>query len=128
MKRKFYVCLFPLIALILELFPNGVVMRFANPEGEPWVKTVSFFDPLPYGYGNFGPFLSALITAALVILSVFYAVKGGRKLKKVLLILSLAAAVFAILPITFGVSYVTAIMVLVFASHIAQIILLIKNK
>ena len=127
MIKKYRIVAFPLIALILELFPNGVVMRFANPEGEPWVKTVSFFDPLPYGYGNFGPFLSALITAALVILSVFYAVKGGRKIKKALLILSLAAAVFAILPITFGVSYVTAIMVLVFACHIAQSILLIKK-
>ena len=127
MKRKFFVCLLPLIALILELFPNGVVMRFANPEGEPWVKTVSFFDPLPYGYGNFGPFLSALITVLLVILSVFYAVKGGRKIKKALLILSLAAALFALLPIMFGFSYVTVVMILVFLCHLMLGLLLMKN-
>ena len=53
--RKLLLSFLAGIALIFELLPNGVVLRFMNPEGEPWVRTYSFFSLVPYGYANFGP-------------------------------------------------------------------------
>ena len=54
-KKSLFVVL-PLVALILELLPNGVVLNFANPDGEPWRRTYSYFSLTPFGYANFGPF------------------------------------------------------------------------
>ena len=38
-KKSLFVVL-PLATLILELLPNGVVLNFANPEGEPWLSLI----------------------------------------------------------------------------------------
>ena len=37
--KRLLLSVLPLATLILELLPSGVVLRFANPEGEPWVRT-----------------------------------------------------------------------------------------
>ena len=48
--KKLLLVFFPIIAFVLELLPYGVVLNFANPEGEPWRRTYSYFSltPLPY--------------------------------------------------------------------------------
>ena len=58
-KKSLFVVL-PLATLILELLPNGVVLNFANPEGEPWRRTYSYFSLTPFGYANVGPFITDL--------------------------------------------------------------------
>ena len=37
--KKILLSVFCVTAFILELLPNGVILRFANPDGEPWVNT-----------------------------------------------------------------------------------------
>ena len=66
--RKLLLSFLAGIALIFELLPNGVVLRFMNPEGEPWVRTYSYFSLVPYGYANFGPLIAAVLTCVLIIL------------------------------------------------------------
>ena len=68
--RKLLLSFLAGIALIFELLPNGVVLRFMNPEGEPWVRTYSYFSLVPYGYANFGPLIAAVLTCVLIILTI----------------------------------------------------------
>ncbi len=41
--RKLLLSFLAGVALIFELLPNGVVLRFMNPEGEPWVRNLFLF-------------------------------------------------------------------------------------
>ena len=60
-KRLMYLAL-PALTLILEILPYGAVCNFANPEGEAWRRTYSYFDLTPFGYANFAPLLTAFLT------------------------------------------------------------------
>ena len=117
--KKILLSVLALGALILELLPNGVVMRFANPEGEPWVHTYSHFDMTPFGYANFGPFIAAVLTCVLLMLVVLYLFKPRKGLNTAIMNVSGFAAVAAFAPILFGVKYLTVIGVLVGALLVA---------
>lgn len=109
-------CLFvvlPLVALILEFLPNGVVLNFANPEGEPWRRTYSYFSLTPYGYANFGPFTTAILTCVLLVLVVIYLFKPRKGLNTAILNVSGFATAASLLPLMFGFDYITVIGVII---------------
>ena len=80
MKKRILYLIFPIIALILEILPFGAVCNFANPEGESIRKTYSYFDLTPYGYSNFAPFLTAIITCVILVLLIIYLFSSKDKM------------------------------------------------
>ena len=102
--KKFLSFVFPFTALIFELLPNGVVLRFANPEGEPWIRTYSHFDMTPFGYANFAPFIVAILTCVLLVLVVIY-IFVGQRMRMPVLCVALAAALLSFAPLLLGFSY-----------------------
>lgn len=73
-KRKagrIAVVILAVLVILLELLPYGAVLRFGSPEGIESVHYFSYFDLTPYGYANFGPLLTALLSVAIFILSFF---------------------------------------------------------
>jgi len=111
--KRLLLSVLPLVALILELLPSGVVLRFANPEGEPWVRTYSHFDLTPFGYANFGPLIAAVLTCVLLLLVVIYLFKPRKGLNTAIMNVSGFASVAAFAPIMFGVEYLTVIGIVV---------------
>ena len=111
--KKFLLIMMPIATLILELLPNGVVLRFANPEGEPWVNTYSHFDMTPFGYANFGPLIAAVLTCMLLLLVVIYLIKPRKGLNTAIMNVSGFAAVAAFAPVMFGLEYLTVIGIVV---------------
>ncbi len=111
--KRLLLSVLPLVALILELLPNGVVLRFANPEGEPWMRTYSHFNMTPFGYANFGPLIAAVLTCVLLLLVVIYFFKPRKGLNTAIMNVSGFAAVAAFAPVMFGVEYLTVIGVVV---------------
>lgn len=102
-----------LAALILELLPNGVVLHFANPDGDPWVRTYSHFDLTPFGYANFGPLIAAVLTCVLILLVAIYIFKPRKGLNTAIMNVSGFATVTAFTPVIFGVEYLTVIGIVV---------------
>ena len=96
-------------AVILELLPYGAVLNFGNPEGEPWRQTFSYFSLTPFGYANFGPFITALLTCALLILSVICIFKYSKGLNTAIMNISGIATLVSLSPLLFGISYVSAV-------------------
>ena len=96
-------------AVILELLPYGAVLNFANPEGEPWRKTFSYFSLTPFGYANFGPFITALLTCVLLILSVIAIFKHSKGLNTAIMNISGIAALISLSPLLYGLSYIPAV-------------------
>lgn len=111
--KKVLLIMMPIAALILELLPNGVVLRFANPEGEPWVKTYSHFNVTPFGYANFEPLIAAVLTCMLLLLVVIYLIKPRKGLNTAIMNVSGFAAVAAFTPVMFGLEYLTVIGIVV---------------
>ena len=107
--KKLLLVSFPIIAFVLELLPYGVVLNFANPEGEPWRRTYSYFSLTPFGYANFGPFITAILTCALLALAVIYLFKPRKGLKTAILNVSGFATVASLMPLMFGFDYITVI-------------------
>lgn len=111
-KKSLFVVL-PLATLILELLLNGVVLNFANPEGEPWRRTYSYFSLTPFGYANVGPFITAILTCILLVLVAVYLFKPRNGLNTAILNVSGFATAASLMPLMFGFDYITVIGVII---------------
>ena len=101
LKRKLPIIVFAILTviLVLELLPYGAVLNFGNPEGEPFRATFSYFDLTPYGYANFGPFITAILTCVLLVLSIIDLLVETGKIKTIIKIVSLIAFVISLAPL-----------------------------
>ena len=110
MKSRKYICLIIITAVvILELLPYGAVCNFANPEGEPFRETFSYFDPLPFGYANFSPLLTAILTCVMAVLLVSYVFSGSRRVARGSFVLSLFATILSLCPLLYGLRYYSVV-------------------
>ena len=108
MKKKLIMLFTTLIALVLEILPYGAVCNFANPEGEPWRRTYSYFDLTPFGYANFAPFIVALLTCVLIILIVVSLV-SKKEIKAPILAVSAIATVLSLAPLLYGIRFFSVV-------------------
>ena len=125
MKRKRLLRLIlPIITLILEILPYGAVCNFANPEGEPWRKTFSYFSLTPFGYANFSPFFTAIVTCVMFLLLAIYCINGRRKLVIIAERLLYAAIILSLCPLLLGIEYFSVVAGTITVSLIGQAVLL----
>ncbi len=113
MKKKYLMLILTVATLILELLPYGAVLNFANPEGEPFRRTFSYFSLTPFGYASFSPLLTAVMTSALLVLSAVYCFKSTIKMLKTIKIIAFLALISSISPLFKGISYFSVVGVLV---------------
>ena len=122
-KRLLYLIL-PVITLILELLPYGAVCNFANPEGEPWRETYSYFDLTPFGYANFTPFLTAVVTCLVLALLLLYWVKGSQKVGLLARNILAFGAVVSVGPLAFGLRFFSPVGALITVTLVVELFLL----
>ena len=70
------------VTVVLELLPWGAVCVFAGAPGSPEGRvreTYSYFDPLPFGYANLGPLMTAVLSCVLLGLWLVGAVFEARR-------------------------------------------------
>jgi len=102
-KKMIFAFLSSLAALILEMTPWGAVLRFGQPDGDPIRKTYSYFSLVPYGYANFFPLLTAIVTVLLVIAFVIAFIGKKEKAENTCFYLSFAGAILSLLPLLQGI-------------------------
>lgn len=124
MKKRLLYLLLPIVTLGLEILPYGAVCNFANPEGEPWRKTFSYFDLTPFGYANFAPLLTAILTCAILLLLFLFCIKGSRRMAIMAKTLLYAAIIISLGPLAFGITYFSLIGALITVSLVAELLLL----
>ena len=135
MKKRLPVLILPIIMLILEVLPCGAVLYFGRPATDGSIgyfrELYSYFDLTPFGYGNFAPLVTAVITCAAFILLVIYSINGKRKLAAAGMYLIGAGAVFSLGPLLLGARYYSVVGALITVSLIAEVPLLyftVKGK
>lgn len=122
MKKKIITLALLLSALILEILPYGAVCNFANPEGEPWRKTYSYFSLTPYGYANFGPFITALLTSILLVIIVL-SILLKKDWSKSISIISAIATLTSLAPLMFGIINFSLVGAMISACILATVVI-----
>lgn len=93
-------------ALCAELFGKGAICVFAVSPEKTQTTLFSYFSLVPFGYANFGPFITAVLTAVIVLLSVVLFTKKAHKITRCLKVLNIAAFTASLLPlIMLGAAY-----------------------
>ena len=109
MKKKIILLCILIAALVLEVLPNGVVIYFANPEGDPYRETYSYFSLTPYGYANIFPLITAVMTCILLLLLIISIILK-KDLSKSAAIIAGTASALSLCPLPlFGTDEFTAI-------------------
>lgn len=108
MKKKILLLITTILTLILEALPYGAVLNFANPEGESWRRTYSYFNPTPFGYANFAPFIVAILSCVLLIL-IIVSILAKKPLKSAIIILSSVTAILSLCPLLYGIRYMSLV-------------------
>ena len=127
MKKKLIILCTALIALVLEILPYGAVCNFANPEGEPWRRTYSYFDLIPFGYANFAPFIVALLTCALIIIIIISLIIK-KQLRIPILALSAMATILSLAPLLYGISFFSIVGAFISIALLTTTIVAVLNK
>lgn len=110
MKAKKYVSLILIsVVVILELLPYGAILNFANPEGKPFRETFSYFSLTPFGYANFGPFLTAVLSVVILLHIAAAIICKSKDLWKGIRVESAIASVLSLLSVAYGFEYYSGI-------------------
>ena len=129
-KSRILLLVLPALTLFLEILPYGAVLNFFNPEGEPWRQTYSYFSMVPFGYANFGPLLTALLTCGAAIVLALYSVSGRKGFLQTGKGILWVATVLPLTPLVFGLSFYSLVGGLISITLAAQLVLLycLKQK
>lgn len=128
MKKRLLLFLAPVVTLVLELLPWGAVLLFANPEGDPWRQTTSYFDLLPFGYANFGPLLTAIFTCIFLLLLVIYCLTGKGKLLGAMRTILVICTACSLLPLLYGVRFFSLVGALISISFVLELWVLERHR
>ena len=105
--KKIRLLILPIITIILQILPCGAVLVFAPSPTERIRETFSYFNLTPFGYANFAPFITALLTCIILLLALI-SIKL-EKMRKAVFWLSLATAIISLLPLVFGIDYYSVV-------------------
>lgn len=105
-----FILLSQVIALILEVFPDTLMLPFASGPNQWVTKTFSYFSLTPFGYAEFSPLLTGVLTIVVIVLSAvsLMDVKKTWKLQNADFIIAFIALVFSIFHlIKYGTAYMS---------------------
>ena len=105
--KKICLAVLPALTIVLELLPLGAVCIFATSPTERVKETFSYFSLTPFGYANFAPLITATLTVAIFLLSLFSLKK--KCVLKALFVLSIITVVISLLPLMYGLDYYTLV-------------------
>lgn len=128
MKKRLLYLILPIVALVLEILPYGAICNFANFEGEAFRRTYSYFSMIPFGYANFAPFLTGLITCVVVLLLLIYLFKAKSSIITATRIVLCVGVVISLCPLLFGISFFSIVGGLISLSLGIELFLLFAFK
>jgi len=116
MKKWYFFSFVALITtIVLEILPYGAVLNFGRPDGTLIRRTFSYFDMTSFGYANFGPVPTALFSIVILIgVAVLIVVKKPlSKTNSAMLICSIIALFFSVLPVIQDKAYISEIGIII---------------
>lgn len=103
-KRKIAMTVLSVLTVIFEILPYGAVCVFSDGVTE-YTETYSYFDLRPFGYANFSPLVTAVLSCVILVLCIIFCFRKSKKLNKALATLSGLAAVISFVPFLMGLGF-----------------------
>mgnify|MGYP007095845188 CR=1 FL=1 len=100
--KKISLVVLPAITIALEILPLGAVCIFAPSPTERVKETFSYFSPIPFGYANFAPLITAILTVVILLLSLISLKKDS--VFNALFVLSIITAIISLMPLMYGLN------------------------
>ena len=105
-KRPFVLLAITVMILILEIIPYGAVLEFAHMTPELtlgyYEEHFSYFDPMVYGHGHFGPLITAVLTCMLAVITVIAVFFENRAVRIALRVVSVLTLLCSLSPMLTG--------------------------
>ena len=121
--QNIILCFIPIITIVLEALPYGVVCIFAAGPEERIRRTFSYFSILPFGYANFAPLITAVLTCLIVLLLLIYFVSKKESLLKNAKAVTYIAIVTSLMPLLYGIDYFSVIAFLISLMLLLEVVL-----
>ncbi len=105
-----FILLSQVMALIFEMFPDALMLPFASGPNQWVTKTFSYFSLTPFGYAEFSPILTGVLTIIIIVLSAINLIQARKalKLQNADFICAIIAFVFSILHLLkYGAAYMS---------------------
>lgn len=112
-----------IITIVLEILPYGAVCVFMEGGGAKIKQTFSYFDLTPYGYANFSPFITAILSCITCILCILFLKINSKIIKNAITIITGFSTVISITPMLMGIEYITIVSVCVTLSMLILFVL-----
>ena len=129
-KYKIMLTVSAAVSIILESLPFGAVCNFATPE-KTIRQTFSYFSLTPFGYANFWPLITAVLSCLLLILAIAAVIRPCIRLYRIGGNLSAVTALISIGSwVMFGLSYFSPVgggITLALVLHTALMALLLRR-
>ena len=105
--KRIWLVLVPVITIVLEALPYGAVLNFASSPTDIIKRTYSYFSLTPFGYANFAPLITALLTCLILLLALLsIKIKG---ICKAVFIISIIAAIVSLGPLLYGMHFYSVV-------------------
>ena len=103
-------------------------VHFHTPE-ETIIETYSYFSLVPYGYANFAPFITAVLTILIFVFAVLLFTPAGKKITGILKAVSIISVITSVIPLVmFGMEYYNAVSFFISLLMIIQLVVIILLK
>ena len=100
--KKISLVVFPALTIVLEALPLVAVCTFAPSPTERVRETFSYFSLIPFGYANFAPLITAILTVVILLLSLISLKKDS--VFNALFVLSIITAIISLMPLMYGLN------------------------
>lgn len=122
--KRAILLILPISAFVLQLLPYGAVLNFANPEGEPFRRTYSYFSLVPVGYASFGPMLTGVLTCILLTLLLVWLFNKNAVLYRVAWSACACSLAASVTPVFYGIRYISVIGVMISVLLSVQLVMM----
>ncbi len=99
-------------ALVLEILPLGTVLIFADGPDRRITRVFSYFSLTPYGYANFTPLLTGILTAVILLLGILALIRfeKAKKCRNSAFVCTVLTVLCSLVPLlVFGANYMNAV-------------------
>ena len=128
MKKKVLCLILPVLTLILEIIPYGAVCNFARPANDGSIghfrQLYSYFDMVPFGYANFSPLITAILTCFVLLLALIYCITGKTGMLKMLRNSLIISVLVSLCPLLYGIRFFSLVGALITISLLGELLLL----
>lgn len=128
-KKRLPYLILPIITLILEILPYGAVCNFMLPSTDGthighFRELYSYFDLMPFGYANFAPLITAIITCIILAMLLIYLVTGKSRIITGAKLALCVSVIISLCPLLYGVNFYSVIGALITVSLITELLII----